>query len=333
MAETFLSVWRSVLQYNRRVPATLCRTWVRQRYEQILDRRMWSFQWGHGCWNVKAPITGNATIVAGSNVLTFGAGVLPGDKRIVGWEVMINGQIPYYMVVDADATTVTLDRICVETSASNVPCQISMVYFMSEQPDFEKMIAIVDRQNNWQFRLNVSIEEMDNDDPQRSTVSPPTRMVPLGFNDQYLAMIPDSVTDCYGQENDSQSQPFFETWPRASTAQPYPYVYKRKTPSLANDGDPLPGFIRGRALFEGALADLCSWPGTQTNPNPANPVQANVHERKFEDAVFDMINRDEQVSLRSLTWARSYRNFAFAELESARYRQSHVDASLVLQKF
>ena len=155
-------------------------------------------------------------------------------------------------------------------------------------------------------------------------------MVSLGFNDQYLAALPNGVVDYYGQTNASRSQPYFETWPRGAIVQPYPYVYKRRTPTL-QDGSPLPGFLRGRVLYEGALADLCGWPGTATMPNPAyNPVSKNMHEKQYEDYVLDMIFRDEQVTQRTLRWAGSYANMGFAEFESAKYFQNHVPSGLVL---
>jgi hypothetical protein len=54
-----------------------------------------------------------------------------------------------------------------------------------------------------------------------------------------------------------------------------------------------------------------------------------MHEKRFEDYMNDMIMRDEQVTQRTLRWAASYQNLGFAELESARWRQSHVPAGLV----
>lgn len=336
MSETFVEVYRQVANYNRKVPITQARTWVKHRFEQILDRRMWSFQWGMGCWQVGQAIFSNVSVIQRSNVVTFPPGVLPASSTLIaGWNLILNWGTPYYLITSlASPTTLIVYPAVVEPSSSSIPAVCVMCYFMSEQPDFERMIAIVDRSNNWQLRWNVTMEEMDNDDPQRSTVSPPTRGVSLGFNDQYLAALPDGVTDYYNQTNQSQSQPYFETWPRGPILQPYPYVYKRRTPTFNNDGDPLPGFLRGRVLFEGAVADLCSWPGTPTSPNPAaNPVYANMHERRFEDYLNDMIMRDEQVTQRTLRWAASYQNLGFAELESARFRQSHVDANLVLQRF
>ncbi len=333
MAETFNSVWRAVLQYNRKCPATLARQWVANRYTQILDRRMWSFQWGQGCWAIKTPIFANVSVTQFSNVVTFPAGVLPSDSSLIaGWTMVLIGQVPYYLVTSLqDPTHVTVYPPIQQATNSSLAAVTLLCYFMSEQPDFERMIAIVDQENNWQLRQNVTIEEMDNDDPQRETISPPTRMVPMGFNDQYLAQLPDGVTDYFNQTNASDPQPYFETWPRGPIVQPYPYVYKRKTPTLFSDGDPLPGFLRGHVLYEGALADLCGWPGTATDPNPnANPVYTNMHERKFEDLLNDMIMRDEQVTQRTLRNNASYANMGYAEFESARFWQSHVDASGVL---
>ena len=331
MPETLIEISRNVGQYNTKAPITLIRRWVKNRFEQILDRRKWSWQWGHGSWLVKPAIFSNVAIVQGSNEVVFPASVLPSSSsQIAGWQFLLSHQVPYYTVTSIlNPTTITVDRAIEEPTNGETQSTTLMCYFMSEQPDFEAMIAIVDRSNNWQLRWNVTMEEMDNDDPQRSTVSPPTRGVSLGFNDQYLAALPDGVTDYYGQTNQSRPQPIFETWPRGPIVQPYPYYYKRRTPTI-QDSTPLPGFLRGRVLYEGALADLCGWPGTATMPNPTfNPVYANMHERKFEDYVVDMINRDEQATQRTLRWAGSYQNLGFAEFESARYAQNHVPSGLV----
>jgi len=331
MSDTFVDVWRTVKQYCYIAPATLCRRWVKDRFTQALDRRMWSFQWGQGCWNVKAPIIGSATVIQGSTTVTFPAGGLPADNTIVGRQLMLNGQIPYYSIVsNPNVTDIIIDQGCVEESDSDVPAEIVMDYFMSEKNDFEKLIALVDRDNNWQFRRNVSLEEMNNVDAERSSVGPPMWLIPLGFNDVYLAQLPVGIVDMYGQAKTSTPQPFMETWPRTTGAKPYPYAYKRRTADLVGDGDTLPGFMRGRVLLEGALADLCSWPGTATVSNPKyNPVNANVHEKRFEDALLDMIYRDEQVTQRTLTWVAGFTNLPLPPYRSARWQQSHVPSGLV----
>ncbi|HUX16324.1 MAG TPA: hypothetical protein VMW52_07605, partial [Phycisphaerae bacterium] len=309
MAETFVQIWRQVKMYCHVAPPTLCRLWVKNRFEQVLDRRMWSFQWGTGCWNVKDPITGSATITQGSTQVDFPGGELPGDgTSIVGRQLVLNGQTPYYTITKNDsATQLFVDQAIVEPDAIDVDAEIVMAHFMSEKSDFEKLISIVDRLNGWQFRRNVSLEEMNNVDAERSSVGPPMWLVPYGFNDAYLAQLPAGVVDMYGQTVGSTPQPYMEAWPRATGARPYPYAYKRRTGDLLSDGDTLPGFMRGRVLLEGALSDLCSWPGTEVVRNPKyNPVSANVHEKHFEDGLLDMMFRDEQVTQRTLQWVASY---------------------------
>lgn len=338
MATTFGQTWRVIKQYSGAAPASLCRKWIQDRYTRILDRRMWSFQWGKGVWQVGivmggtlvSQIAATASITMGSNAVTFTAGILPSSgTQLVGWQLKIGGQMPYYNIVNQSATTLTLDGPVVEVTNSAASVQILQAYFMSEKDDFEKIIVIVDRVNQWQFRLNVSQEEIDNIDAQRTFVSPPEWTSGLGFNADYLALLPAGVTDYYGQTNASDPQPLLEMWPQAATPQPYPYIYQKRMPELVSDDDVLPGFIRSTVLQEGALADLSLWPGTEAVKNPVfNPVLANVHERKFEDLVVDMIFRDEKVTQRTLKWLGQYNNLPFGPM-SARYWQSHVDTSLV----
>jgi hypothetical protein len=292
---------------------------------------MWSWQWGQGAWVVQAPITIAANVQTGSTTVTVPAATLPGDNSaLVGRQLKLNGQAPWYSIVsNPDASTLILDQGVVEPSANGVSGAIVQAYFMSERPDFEKLITLVDRQNNWAFRLNVPQEELALIDPQRTEVGPPMWFSPLGFNAAYLAALPAGVVDLYGQTNQSDPQPVYESWPQTSSAKPYPYLYKKRIPTLGDDDDVLPGFIRGRVLFEGALADLCNWPGTATVPNASmNPVTANVHEARFQEALRDMILRDEQVTQRTLTWLAGFR-YQTANFRSDRWHSSHVPTYLV----
>jgi hypothetical protein len=290
---------------------------------------MWSFQWGHGCWIVQAPINVVGSIVYGSSQITVPVGTIPAGYSVVGWQVMVNGQIPFYNVVATTPTVITLDAPVVETSLANAQIRILQAYFTSERTDFEKCITMIDRLNQWQFRRNVPQEEINNIDAQRTFISPAEWLSPLGFNDQYLAALPPGGSDYYGQTNQSRSQPYFEAWPQGVAAQPYPYLYKRRIPNLVNDTDALPGFLRGDVIREGALADLCNWPGTDSVKNPKyNPINANWHEKKFEDRVVDMIFRDEQVTQRTLKTFRGSTQWGYGPV-SARWFQQHAPTQLV----
>ena len=326
---TFGECWRPIRDYAP-APATMCRRWIKDRYAELIDRRMWSFQWGHGCWVIHAPINSLGSWIYGSNQVSFPPGVLPGDNSIVGWQLMINGQIPFYNVVaGGDPQVVTLDGPVIEQTASGVACRLIQAYFMSEKPDFEKCITMIDRLNQWQFRRNVPQEEIDNIDAQRTFISPPEWLSSLGFNDEYLALLPPGVSDVYGQTNQYQPQPYFEEWPQSTVQQPYPYLYKRRMPDLVNDTDPLPGFIRADVLREGALADLCNWPGTEAVKNPKyNPINANWHAKRFEDRVVDMIFRDEQVTQRTLKSFLGSTQWGYGPV-SARWFQNHAPTELV----
>jgi hypothetical protein len=137
------------------------------------------------------------------------------------------------------------------------------------------------------------------------------------------------VSDAYGQTNESDPAPYFEAWPQTSAALPYPYIYKKKIPLPVNDSDPLPGFIRADVLREGALADLCNWPGTEAVKNPKyNPVNANWHAKKFENRVVDMIFRDEQVTQITLKTPAGSTQWGYGPM-SARYWQQHAPTMLV----
>jgi hypothetical protein len=264
-------------------------------------------------------------------------GTLPGAASLIaGWQLMLNGNIPYYNVVDnPDVNTLVLDGPVVIPSGS-ASALIGQFYFQSEKSDFQKVRVIVDYINDWQFRRNVKAEELANVDPQRSVTGPPQWLVQLGFNSDYIAALPDGVVDYYGQTNASTPQPWFESWPRTTAAQAYPYAYIKNFPVLSNDDDPLPGFIRSHVLVEGGLADACLWPGTPTMPNPMyNPVNYNIHNRRWEDLLLDMKFRDENVTQRQLGWLGEMDSLPYPELTTmgSNFWQSHANTSLVTSGF
>ena len=108
---------------------------------------------GKGNWLVKTPIFSNVAIVQGSNQVVFPAGVLPSSSsQIAGWNLVLNHQVPYYIVTSRlDAVTLTVDRAIAEVTNPSTQSITLMNYFMSEQPDYERMIAIVDRRTTGSF--------------------------------------------------------------------------------------------------------------------------------------------------------------------------------------
>jgi hypothetical protein len=332
MADHFIDLWRRLKQRCPSLPVPECQKIIRDRYRQILDHTTWSFQYGRGQFITNKEIAGTCTVVHNSPNVSATSAALPGDSTtIVGRQIIFNGQQPIYSIIDnTDASSLVMDQAYGGASGSSVSFEISNIYFTPESrcSDFERLIAIVDPPNNWQLPFNVHIEELNDIDPQRSSVGTPWMFADMGWNNQYLSQLGTGIVDQFGYSSTSDALPQKEMWPRPISDYVYPYVYLRRITDLSDPNSKPLGFIRGDVILEGALADAAGYPGTVEVPNPmANPVYMNMHTKKYENMLHDMIIRDRSVMERDLSVARSYLSLPYPPMwypYSARFRQNHV---------
>jgi hypothetical protein len=339
MADTFEQLWRRLRLYSPTLPAPVAQSFVRNRYRQLLDYPPggWSFQFARSQFIVRASIFGSADVTEYSNVVSVPAADLPGDdSTLIGRQILFQGRAPVYTIVsNPDTSTIYMDEGYGGVTASGLNYEISDIYFVPPS-DFARLISIVDPPNNWQLFFDCHTEELNNLDPQRSSVGMPWMLADIGWDQQYLAKLGATgngkkadgspIVDIYGRTQDGAMRPMKELWPRKQTNYVFPYIYIRRTPDLMNDTDKPAGFIRGDAIYEGALADLSAWPGSAEAPNPKyNPVWYNVHEKKFWNLVTEMELIDKSVMERSLTWVVSYTRLRYPPyFYSARFQQSHL---------
>lgn len=264
------------------------------------------------------------------NVTALGPGGLPGDNTtLVGRQVLFQSQSPIYNIVaNADASTLQIDQPYAGVSTVSIPFEVSQCYFMPEagKDDFERLICMYDPVNNYQLPIDVRIEELNNEDPQRSSIGDPWLVAELSWNNEYLSKLPTGVTDQYGRTNTSRPVPMKEIWPRTQSAHTYPYYYKARIADLVNPNDRPAGFIRSDIIIERALAMACRWPGTASVPNPAYDLAAATHhEGLFQELLYDARYVDSSVTERSYSWIGTYTRMRYPpQYFSARFIQNHV---------
>lgn len=322
--DEFVTLWRRLRASAKEgIPMTMAMAFINDAYRRVVDSFTWSFQYGLGRFLAPAAINGTASVTFKSTNVTLSAGITPGDHTtIVGRQALFNSRAPIYNVVDnGAANTLVLDKPYAEASGS-VAVEIVNAYFTPENSDFESLITMVDPVQGYQFRKAVNQAELNNRDPQRTSVNQPELWSPLAYNSDYLRALPSGVQDALGYTNASAALPWYEVWPRPTSQGVYPYAYKRLIPDLTNPTDRVVGVIRGNVLLEAAKAAACLEPGTPALPNPMyNPVNHNIHEKRFRDMLDDMILRDKNVIERDLTWLGTMTNLP---VYTARFVQTHL---------
>lgn len=266
------------------------------------------------------------------SITSVGNGVLPGDNTtLVGRQIMFGGMAPIYTITaNTTTTTCAIDQPMGDLTNSAVSFEISCIYFTSERPDFERLISFKDVVNSWQLWRDVHADELNAWDAQRSSAGTPTILANLTYNSQYLAQL--TGTDYIGLTSASAPLPRQEIWPRQQADYVYPYLYKRHLDDLNLPIDTTIGAVSGDIIVEGALADLCMWPGTPEVPNPKrNPVEYNIHQKRYNELLQTARMRDHAIMERDLSSA--YTNLPYPPYPgsgmSARWCQNHVNIGLV----
>ncbi len=272
------------------------------------------------------------------SITSVGNGVLPGDNTtIVGRQILFGGLAPIYTIVqNPDTQTVVIDQNVGIQTQSQISFEVSCIYFTSERTDFERLETFKDTVNSWQLWRDVAADELNAWDAQRSSAGTPTILANLTYNTEYLALLTPGIPDYIGLSSTSTPNVRQEIWPRQQADYVYPYLYKRAVPDLQNNTDTTLGAVTGDIIVEGALADLCMWPGTPEVPNPKrNPVEYNIHQKRYNDLVDRAKYRDHAIIERDVKNAymnTSYAPWPFDGL-SARYYQNHAPVGLVYGGF
>src|SRR5262249_19008317 len=106
---------------------------------------------------------------------------------------------------------------------------------------------------------------------------------------------------------DEVGRPRYELYPRPTSAQVFMALYYKLVPSMSDDEDTPPSFIRSDVLVTGAIADALRYrPKANRYYDSATAMRlADTKEVDFEREVQNMIEADDAVYMQNLIWEYS----------------------------
>jgi hypothetical protein len=310
--DTYTYCWKQVLLRCPKAGPFLAQTWTNWAFRQIAEQRRWS-------WLQKpSQFLVNDVVRAGTASLTVGDPNVVGtgtawDGTLVGRQFRCGLNYPIYTISGVpDATHLTLDSLWGGPSITDGTYLIYNAY-MTVPEDFLSFITAWDPAFNWQLWTQITQEQLNMWDSQRSNSG--TAWV-FSFRD-YNPLTPPGTP----------ALPRFEIWPHQFSAKPYPFLYQARCQDLTDAGAALPRYIRGDVLIEGALWQAALWPGASTDsPNPYfNLSLASQHQARFRRAVMDMEMQDDELSDIDVTYQSCLgMQMAAIPLGDSRWLQSHA---------
>jgi hypothetical protein len=299
--QTFEQLWKRLRVYAPELPLPLAQEFVNTAYSTALSWGDWYGVTREAEFSIPDPVTaGTVSVVNGSATVTGSSTAWA--STLIGRQFFTEGSGPFYTITAvAGPTSLTLDRVWGKPDASGVTYSIQTIY-VSPPTDFLHFTTVVDLDNNWRLRVNISQDLLDTWDSKRSTAGTSWTLAPAPPG--------------------ASGEIRYELWPRANSAKTYHYRYSRKPPLLSAPTDRPIFPIRGDVLRHGALAELCLWPGTSTAPNPYFNLQSHeLHERLFKESLAKTQREDQEISQTDLSYA-TWESLPWAPLDAA-FIQSH----------
>lgn len=305
MADTFESMYRALLMWVPDLPPFLAQQFIRNRYRQAAERRMWSALRAEGEFLLDAAKTaGTVEVTRGSDVVTgTGTDFTLGD---VGRQFMAGNRAPVYTIVTVDEALqrLTLDRDFGGTTNAATVYRVVDAY-VTVPSDFQQFIHVLDPKQNWRLRHWVTQDDLNRIDVARSSAGTPWAVVDRRFAASGL--------------------PQYEIWPYAVSERNYPYFYMKRVGDLVEDTDTPFYPLRGDIIVKGALIDATRWPGTPARPNPmfSKAVElSRQFEGEYEDQLNEMERQDESMYM---TWLADnpWSGWQFAPIDAA-FMQNHA---------
>lgn len=302
MAETFEQLWRRLLLYAPRLPVPLAQEFVNTAYSRILSESGWSGLKKEGEFQIPAAYTTGTASVTQNSASVTGSGTT-WTSAMVGRQFLIDGA-PFYTIASVEsATALTLDRVYGGVTAAGQAYTIVLIYLVVPT-DFLHFLSVRDVENNWRLHTAYSQDNLDLFDAQRSSTTSP----------RVLASATPS----------SAGLPRYEIWPRELGGKVIPFRYMRKPPlmTLATDTPVFP--VRGDTIRNGALAQLCLWPGTAEERNPFFDIRLHEkYEIAFLAGLREAIREDQEIDQTAITYADEWASLPWAPLDAA-WWQAHA---------
>lgn len=277
MAETFDGLARKLLLRVPKLGPFISRDLIKKAFDDVKDTYSWSWRLKRGQLSVpNAYTTGLASIAFGTNTVTLSSGGIV-DATHVGRQFRVGVASPILTITDADtgANTYTLSDTWQGSTATTQAYKVYQAY-INMPSDFQSFLSVVDPATYWPIQVtNVTLEEIDSRDPQRSVVgSPPRVLVPY---DYYSGL------------------PRYEFWPHQTSQAFYLMAYQSTYGSAFDEGIEIPSTLSdGDVVLERALMYAAKWAGP--NYNDRNPYfgenTAQFHERNYDRRIGILIKED-----------------------------------------
>lgn len=287
MAYTFQDCWRFAALHVQVPDILLVRGWTQWAYDEFCNRRGWSHLRAETAMSVFDQKVGTATFAIGSPTVQ-GVGLVFAATD-VGRAIRISS-IPLYSIlaVNVGLNQATLSRNYTEASGTSTATVLDAYVTLPE--DLHRFIAILDPQNKWRLRYNITVDQLNRWDPGRTSTG----------NARLL------VNNMYSPVAANKGQPRYELYPYQTSARSYPVFYYRKGEVLA-DTDTIIGPLARVAqslLLEGVLSRAALWPGTVGQKNPYFSLQlAKAHTDLFEKKIDQVYVTDEELYFEGLPLA------------------------------
>lgn len=304
-ADTFGDMYRQLRQYVPELPLFLAKKVINNRYRRALDSRPWAGLRGEGMLTIPASYTtGTVTVPQGGTTVT-GVGTA-WTSDMAGLQIKIANQGPIITIASVtDPTHLELTQVYPLSNYASIPTGYTILKnFVTMPEDFKYFLVIYDPYRQWRLFFNMTQQDLSAWDPGRTNVGNPWVMADLKFNADGVAQ--------------------YELWPGPTSASGYNYYYIKQGADLVEDTDRPIFPFRGSELVRGALADLVTYPGTPSNPNPlfAKMDLMLANDNVYLDQLNQLEREDEAMYMNWLQQA-GFNSMPFAPID-ARFIQNHA---------
>lgn len=168
--DTFTTLWNRLQLRAPAIGPALAQDIIRDSFQQLAERRTWSWRRGHGSFYPNIFYnTGTATVTTNSAYVT-GSGTT-WAANMVGCQFR-GGAIPsafptYTILAVLSPTLMLLDQNWAGATLASIQYQIFQCYFPVPQ-DFQSFESLTNPTNSFQIWTNLTQAELDRMDPQRT---------------------------------------------------------------------------------------------------------------------------------------------------------------------
>lgn len=300
--DNFGQLWKRLLVYAPEVPLPLAQEFINTAYSRALAYGSWSGLRKETEFIFPGPYTTGTVTTVQESAAVSGSGTT-WTTAMEGRQFFIAAGAAYTIEAVTGTTSLTLDRPYGGASLAGQAYTIQKV-LVTAPSDMLALRSVRDLENNWKLRLDFKQEQIDAFDAQRTSTGTPWM----------LATAPPSTAGLIR----------YELWPRLGAAKTYSVRYLRKPALLAvaTDTPIFPISARRELLINGALAELCKWPGSSANKNPFFGIQQHqIYEQSFMTELKICQREDQEIYQTDIEYADDD-EACWAPLDAA-FLQSH----------